>query len=424
MPIPKILLIVFLYSFSTIHLACSKSIVKEEQDKPKKENKEENKLWISEVKYQDPFTQIYLGSPSILRLSNGNILVTNDYFGPKGYRDAQKRSNRTSVHLSIDNGGTWRQIADIDGMYWGSLFEHKGAIYLIGNGSAMGNISILKSTTGGFTWSKAEDAKTGLLFKDGENGTAPRYHGAPTPVVKHKGRIYRAFENVEDLSLRGMRGYKALVISISENEDLLDASKWIKSNELSFSGTWDKPGSYQTTGWLEGNIVVGDNGELWNILRVNSTPFFDRGAMIKIEENGKKLSFNPDEDFINLPGGQSKFVIRKDQQTGVYWAMVNNNTDPAESSQRNILSLYASKNLKNWYHAKTLMQDNQKLDWKESIRLTGFQYPDWIFDGKDIIYLSRTAYGIGVPGYHDSNRITFGRITGFDKYLPIELQSD
>lgn len=383
---------------------------------------EEGKLWISEIKYQDPKTEIYLGSPSILRLKNGNILTTLDYFGPKGYRDTQKRSNRTSVYLSIDNGKTWKHISDIDGMYWGSLFEHNNAVYLIGNSAAMASISILKSTTGGFNWTKAEDAQSGLLFKEGDNGNAPRYHGAPTPVIKHNGRIYRAFENAEDLTLKGMRGYRSFVISINEKDDLLDASKWTKSNELAFSGTWDRPGSYETTGWLEGNIVVGTNGDLWNILRVNSTPFFDRGAMIKIEDNGKKVSFDAKKDFIKMPGGQSKFVIRKDEKTGVYWAMVNNNTDPTESSQRNILSLYASKNLRDWYPAKTLITDNQKLTPKESIRLTGFQYPDWIFDGLNMIYLSRTAYGEGVPRYHDSNRITFGRVVDFAAYLPEELE--
>lgn len=378
-------------------------------------------LWISEVKYQDPSTKLYLGSPSILRLNKKEILVTHDYFGPNRPRDNQGRSNRTSVYKSVNEGKTWKHLTDIDGMYWANLFEHKGKVYLLGTTSANGSIAIRRTDDGGKTWTNPTSPSTGLLFAEGENGTAPRYHCAPTPVVKHNGRLYRAFENIEDNTVRGMRGYRALVISINENDDLLDASKWTMSNQLSFDATsWDPPKSYPTTGWLEGNMVAGTDGKLWNILRVNSTPFYDRTAMIAVIENGKKVDFTPD-NFIKLPGGQSKFIIRTDHTTGIYWAMVNNNTNGKEANQRNVLSLYASKDLRNWYHAKTLMEDNQGLSERESIALTGFQYPDWQFDGKNIIYLSRTGYGKGVPRAHDSNLITFGRVDDFRKFTPKNL---
>ncbi|MFD1628486.1 sialidase family protein [Pseudopedobacter beijingensis] len=387
-----------------------------------KKDASKNKLWISEVKYQDPATKIYLGSPSILRLNKKEILVTLDYFGANRPKDNLGRSNKTSVYKSVNEGKSWKHISDIDGMYWANLFEHKGKIYLLGTTSANGSIAIRRTDDGGKSWTSPINESTGLLFKEGINGAAPRYHGAPTPVVKHKGRLYRAFENVEDNTVRGMRGYRVLVVSIDENDDLLDASKWTMSNQLSFdAAAWDPPKSFSTTGWLEGNMVEGTDGRLWNILRVNSTPFYDRAAMVEIVDEGKKVVFTPD-NFIKFPGAQSKFVIRKDDKTGVYWAMVNNNTNGKEANQRNVLSLYASKDLRNWYPAKTLMEDNQGFSEKESIALTGFQYPDWQFDGKNIIYLSRTAYGEGVPRAHDSNRITFGRIEDFRKLTPEDLK--
>jgi len=380
------------------------------------------RLWISEVKFQDPATKTYLGSPSILRISKKELLVTLDYFGTNRPKDHLGRSNRTSVYKSADEGKTWKHLTDIDGMYWANLFEHKGKIYLLGTTSANGSIAIRRTDNGGKSWTNPTSEKTGLLFKEGENGTAPRYHGAPTPVVKHNGRLYRAFENVEDNTLRGMRGYRTLVISIAENDDLLDASRWTMSNQLTFdAAAWDPPRSFPTTGWLEGNMVEGTDGKLWNILRVNSTPFFDRAAMIEIKNNGTEAVFTP-EHFIKFPGGQSKFVIRKDASTKIYWALVNNNTNGKEAVQRNVLSLYASKSLTEWHHAKTLIEDNLGLTEKQSIALTGFQYPDWQFDGNHIIYLSRTAYGPGVPRYHDSNYITFGRIENFRAYLPAALK--
>ncbi|MNL51798.1 hypothetical protein D3C87_1749260 [compost metagenome] len=67
------------------------------------------------------------------------------------------------------------------------------------------------------------------------------------------------------------------------------------------------------------------------------------------------------------------------------------------------------------------MEDDQGLSATESIKRTGFQYPDWVFDGEDIIYLSRTAYQ-GARNYHDSNRITFGRLVNFKNYLPENLK--
>ncbi|MFA4867105.1 MAG: sialidase family protein [Pedobacter sp.] len=378
--------------------------------------------WLSVVKYQPPASNIYVGSPTILKLANGTLLVAHDYFGPNRPRDAQGRSNYTSIYKSTDNGLTWSLVSNISGMYWANLFEHKGAVYLIGTSAAMASIAIRKTTDGGLTWTQPVSSSTGLLFNEGASGAAPRYHGAPTPVLKSGGRLYRAFENLEDNTLVGYRGYKAFTISIDENDDLLDATKWTKSNEIAFNSAWDPAGSASTTGWVEGNMVEGPDGKIWDILRVNSTPFFDRSGKIEITNSGQIATFSP-SNFFTFPGGSCKFVIRKDTSTNIYWAMLNDNTNGVESNQRNVMALYASTDLNNWHLAKTLMEDDQNLSATKSIELTGFQYPDWQFDGNTIIYLSRTAYGDGVPRSHDSNFITFGRLENYADYTPATLLS-
>ncbi|MCK9223323.1 MAG: glycoside hydrolase [Limnochordia bacterium] len=385
----------------------------------KRTESSEELLWISEVKWQDPDTKTYLGSPSLIRLNNGDILATHDYFGPDAPKDTLGRSNMTSVYVSKDDGKTWEHSTDLVGIYWATLFEHHGNVYLLGNSSGMGGIAIVCSQDGGSTWTEAVDDKSGLLFRPGQWGMPPRYHGAPVPVLEVDGRLYRAFENAADPDMPGMRGYLTFVISVDAEKDLLDASNWRMSNEIYFNGDWDPPGSNPTTGWLEGNVVEGPDGRLWNILRVNSTPYVDRAAMVEIHEEGSRVTFEPD-NFIRFPGGQSKFVIRKDKSTGLYWTITNNNTSPAHSSQRNVLSLYVSPDLRSWYHAKTLMNDDQGMDFGDSVRVTGFQYADWQFDGDDIIYLVRTAYN-GAPNYHDSNRITFGRVSRFRSLTPDAL---
>ena len=63
------------------------------------------------------------------------------------------------------------------------------------------------------------------------------------------------------------------------------------------------------------------------------------------------------------------------------------------------------------------MTDESGLSAEDSMRLTGFQYVDWQFDGDDIIYLARTAYR-GAIRYHDSNRIIFRKLKGFRSFLP------
>ena len=94
----------------------------------------------------------------------------------------------------------------------------------------------------------------------------------------------------------------------------------------------------------------------------------------------------------------------------------NNNTDPRYPNQRNVLSLFTSVDLIHWELCKTLIEDDSALSWEESIEQVAFQYPDWQFDGDDIIYVLRTAYG-GAADYHDANRITFHRLTNFRDFL-------
>jgi hypothetical protein len=80
-------------------------------------------------------------------------------------------------------------------------------------------------------------------------------------------------------------------------------------------------------------------------------------------------------------------------------------------SVRNTLVLKGSSDLKNWSICKVLLQH-------PDVKKHGFQYVDWQFDGKDIIFLSRTAFDDGVGGagnFHNANFLTFHRIKNFRK---------
>lgn len=97
--------------------------------------------------------------------------------------------------------------------------------------------------------------------------------------------------------------------SISCEADLLDAGQWNFSNEIRYDSSW-KEGA---TAWLEGNAVVTREGEVKDILRVAYGPD-DVAAMTSVSEDGKIMTFNPEKDFIKLPGAGKKFTIRYDKK--------------------------------------------------------------------------------------------------------------
>ena len=80
------------------------------------------------------------------------------------------------------------------------------------------------------------------------------------------------------------------------------------------------------------------------------------------------------------------------------------------------MALCASDDLCRWRVVKRLIEDDSGLLPEDSLRLTGYQYVDWQFDGDDLIYVVRTA-ARGARNFHDSNRILFGRERGFRSLL-------
>jgi hypothetical protein len=258
-----------------------------------------------------------------------------------------------------------------------------------------GPAAIRRSTDDGRTWSEPKDAKSGLL------DSSHTYHSSGVPVVVHGGRVWRAFEQ----SIGGEKnrvGWLAVVFSAPEDSDLLDARNWTISEPLHHGG--------RIRQWIEGNIVVAPDGGVVNVIRTNSDQA-DKAMIIRVSADGKKLSCDPARDLIDFPGGASKFTIRFDQKSGRYWSLANKQTNP--TAKRNVLVLVSSTDLHNWKVVQTVLSDPDQ----EKI---GFHYVDWLVDGSDLIFTSRTAYPDGMGGprnHHDNNFITFHRIENF-RQLP------
>ena len=359
----------------------------------------------------------FCGSPSIAILPDGSYLVSHDIGG------RHDRAGHTVLHASTDRGVTWRQVGEVTDQKWSTLFPHRGAVYLLGTTAKIGHMIIRRSLDGGRTWTHPTDATHGLLAQG-------KFHGAPTPVVVHAGRIWRAFEQFSPTA--PVRSFSAFVMSAPEGSDLLDAANWTRTNALTHRREWLDTRNAE---WLEGNVVVTPEGGLVDILRVESHPAigaaftlpgvnariprFEVAAMMAVSPDGRTVRFDPARDYIHFIGSEAKFTIRFDPTSGRYWSIGSKITNPHSGyawlytphHQRNVLALTTSADLRDWEERCWLLRFREgQVVTKDESRV-GFQYVDWQFDGPDLIAVCRMAWN-GI-NYHDANFITFHRVRNF-----------
>jgi len=352
---------------------------------------------------------LYIGSPSICILPDGSYLASHDLFGPASNEFVQPVSR---IYRSANKGKTWRQVAEIKGQFWSKLFVHRGRLYFLGTDKHHGNTIIRTSSDNGVTWTEPVDEDHGLLLR-GE------YHCAPMPVIIHDGRIWRAMEDAMGEIKKWGKRYGSMMLSAPENADLMKAASWTSSNALHYDSAFLN-GNFG--GWIEGNAVVDPAGNVVNILRVDDKASLEeKAAIVHISADGKVASFDTASGFIPFDGGSKKFSIRYDASSKLYWCFSNiipsavkaANPGKNPASIRNTLALLSSPDLLRWTLRKVVLSHPDDLK-------HGFQYPDWAFDGRDILLVSRTAYDDaegGAHNQHDANFLTFHRIKKFRKLL-------
>lgn len=335
----------------------------------------------------------YLGSPSLAILPGGNLVASHDDFGPRSNLD------QTWLYRSADRGQTWMPLAEITGQYWSTLFVHRESLFLLGTVREYGDIVLRRSDDGGETWTVPRDANSGLLQTGGQ------YHCAPVPVLRHGGRLWRAMERRQPAQ-GWAENFQALVLSASEDADLLEARAWRCSDPLTFDPAWG------FGGWLEGNVVATPHGTLVNLLRTD-TRGAERAAWVEVSEDGGHLHFDPQTGLVPLPGGCKKFTIRFDADSGLYWSLTNptKNVSLADvpGSIRNTLALICSPDLRHWEVRAVLWHHPDR-------RQHGFQYVDWQFDGDDLVAVVRVADDDddgGAHNAHDANFLMFLRVPQF-----------
>lgn len=347
------------------------------------------------VAYTGADSGVYAYSPCILKV------------GSTFYASYDVNCQYTVIMKSTDGGESWTQTASIGLLYWATLFEHNGDIYVIGtyNGAGSAHIGISRSSDGGFTWTEMTVERGAI------NYYGLTTHGAPTPVVKYKGRIYRVFESSQ-------QEYREFLISADESADLLDPANWELHKWLTLADdpvkTDKTPKIFQGKWICEGNAVIGKDGELYVLSRCESFPVHNKGFLSKLSSDKSELEAIQSVDF---PGGQTKFTARYDEKTGKYIAIVNYIPDgDIAPYQRNYNALAVSDDLVNWKIAEILLCDRTVMNGFYSMSRHAFQYTDWIFDGDDIVMVVREAQD-EAKNFHDNNYVTMYRIADYAGYL-------
>ncbi len=349
-------------------------------------------------------TGIYIASPSIEILPSGTYIASHDTFGPNA---DSKPFVMESVFESNDRGATWRKISEVGPAVWGTLFQHRGALYFFAPVASPGDMAIHRSNDGGHTWSAP------AIIGHGRFGTSSM------PFVEAGGRIWRATETcLSDAESKkiGWGGFQTVMWSAPSDADLMKPQSWTVSSPAACP-TAEEVGLKWNT-WLEGNAVVAPDGGVKTMLRCDYRGVGDeRAAIVDVSADGR-LTVDPQTAFIPFPGGLKKFCVRFDASTGYYWSLVNfvpqrhwlYNPERA----RNTSVLARSRDLRNWEMRCAVL-------YAPDIQTSGFQYADFKFDGDDIAAIYRTAYPDGQGGahsQHDSNFITFKRIDHFRALTP------
>lgn len=345
---------------------------------------------------EDPyfdFSGNFLCSPSFIRHPDGYLLSSMDVFGK------QTPQNLSFIFRSDDDGQTWHYVTDLYPCFWGRLFLHKGDVYMLACSTEYGDLLIGRSTDGGMTFGAPVTLLRGSNGKAGNTGV----HKNPQPVVNHCGRVWCTLE----WGSWG-KGYHApMVMSCDENADLLNPENWHFTPPVKYDPNWPGLAKGESSGNIEGTLVVAPNGKFYNIMRYDTTRTIPQYGLVMAYEVNTE---DPDAPLqyshtIQFPGNLAKFMIKHDAVSGNYYTIISRITGPVGYSQRKLLSLMASCDLENWDLVTDIYDFRHR-------PLAGFQYTDFEFEGEDIILLCRVALN-EVPNGHDTNFQIFDRIKNF-----------
>lgn len=310
----------------------------------------------------------------------------------------------TLVLKSLDGGLTWTEIGRTPKIYWASLFELNGTVYLMG-----------RSTD------KPEDYKESLAnaytiisayYPDGSSKTvqfrlanAPL---APNSTVVHNGRLYVSCGSS--------------LASISVDDDLLVPQNWtvsIDANTL-IDNDWycahtgrEKEGLSKLI-LIEGTVFLGGDDKIYYMFRLDIYGNKNCVVVFEASADGRTLTRVPCCDgFVRIPTTITKLTVRYDEKTNRYIAIVNPFTEQtAWPFARNVVALVSSPDLLHWDVHDVLLSDREIMNPKASGLAHAFQYISFAIDDEDLVLVVREATGY-TNWFHDGKFCAFYRLRRF-----------
>ena len=206
-----------------------------------------------------------------------------------------------------------------------------------------------------------------------------------------------------------------MVMSADVDADLLDADSWSFTEPLKYDPSWEGVAHGPSSGNIEGCLTVGLDGKLYNFMRYDMLKTEERYGLalrylVDVEHPEEPLIF---DRAIQFPANHSKFQVRYDETSGLYFSICSRITCVEERGRRTLLSLMASKDMEEWFTVCDLYDERENDPTGKKI---GMQYVDFFYEGDDILYLCRTAMN-NATNFHDSNYITFHRVKNFRELL-------
>ena len=325
--------------------------------------------------HQYAFSGQYLCSPSIVKLPDGTLIASMDY------HRGDRPQNLTSLFRSRDRGESWQYLTDLFPCFWGTLFWHRDRLYMLGVSNEYGDLLIGYSQDNGESWS------TPTVIARGSACTHEKgLHRAPMGVLHSHGRLWAGV----DYGAWQCGSFANGIFSVPEGADLMEAENWSCSGFLRHSADWKN--ALPIPGGIENNVLEGPDGSIVSMLR------YGEGRALLLRSDPDRPEALPEFcEILPFPMGHSKFEVKR-RSDGLYLAVGN------RLPLRNILSVYASNDLKQWEFVQDIVNCEEY-----SKETTAFQYPAFVFDGEELLVVSRTAFN-GASSFHDNNYQTFYRV--------------
>ena len=337
------------------------------------------------------FSGRYLCSPCLCRLPSGRLLSSMDVF------EGNNAQNLTLIFFSDDNGESWHYLTELFPCFWGQMFYHNGRLYMLGVSNEYGDVLIGASDDEGKTWSLPT-----VLYRGAANSRQRGLHRAPMKIHLSHGRLWT---DVEYGAWAKKEMNNAVLSAPADAEDLSDPSVWVmtefwRHNEYAASAKAGKTVE-GCLGGIEGNLITAPDGTIYNFLRYAT----GKCLLLKVftDEPERKPEY---ARLVDVPITASKFDLLFDEKSGYYY-MIASRALSEPKTVRNVLSLFKSPDLMMWELVTDIIDERYS-----DPQVVGFQYVSMLFDGDDIIFLCRTAYG-KPHNFHDSNFQTFHRIKNF-----------